>query len=104
MTQEKRQIKPIIEQDNVQENEDNSVTITLKYPFSFEAEKITTLKLRRPKYKETKHSRTLKEDAILDYFLTTLSEQSPDLIDEIDPVDITTADSVVLYFLGIAAS
>lgn len=96
--------KDIFENELVVKNKDGSATITLKYPKKFEADDITQIKLRRPNYKESKHSRTLKEEEILDYFLTTLSERPIDLIDMLDPSDIGRMDAVVMDFLGLAVN
>ncbi len=48
--------------------------------------------------------RELNEGAVLDTLLCHLSEQSPDLIDEIDPVDIAALEQVIMGFLGVTAT
>lgn len=94
--------KCITEDAKVTMNESGVAIVELEYPFDFEGESVKKVTLRRPKYKEVKHSRKLKEYQILDYFLTTLSERPQELIDECDPTDVYKMDKLVMYFLGLA--
>ena len=83
-------------------NEDHSITIELEYPIKFENENIKKIKLRRPKYKEVKHSRTLEQEDVLDYFLSTLSDKPAELFGEMDHTDVARMDKAVMGFLGVS--
>ncbi len=83
-------------------NADHSVTIKLEYPIKFEGENIEHITIRRAKYKEVKHSRTLEQENVLDYFLSTLSDKPTELFDEMDHTDVARMNKAVMDFLGVS--
>lgn len=78
-------------------------TYTLQYPFEFDGEEVTELTLRRLKRRDLKKFEKIKSNtAKVDAMIADLAEVSPNLVDELDAVDIRGLSDVLVGFMGLS--
>lgn len=78
-------------------------TITLQHPFTFDGEKITELKLRRPKMRDMKKAQNHKDDLEKSiHMIADLAEVSPKLVEELDTEDFGAVSAKVGEFMGVS--
>ena len=79
----------------------NKTTVQLDHPFEFEGERVTELKLRRIKFRDIEDIASLDgEIAKNKRLICNLAEVSPDLVSELDAVDVETLTEELAKLMG----
>lgn len=82
-----------------------TTTITLKYPFVFDGQEYTKLKMRRCKVKDRRMAAKQKTDEDKEITLiANLCEVPPALIDELDSDDYNQLQEVLRGFFGMSTT
>jgi hypothetical protein len=78
-------------------------TYTLEYPFKYKEVQYETLDIRRPKMRDLKKFDKIKDPMSKGLMmLADLAEISPDVVEEMDPIDFNKASEMIAGFLGIS--
>lgn len=78
-------------------------TYPLKYPFTYQAEHITELTIRRPKMRDLKKFEGIRDKMQKSMvMLSDLAEIAPGAVEEMDPVDFNAASVMIAGFLGVS--
>ena len=88
--------------DNVVIN-DHGAKITLLYPTQVNGERISSVTMRRAKYRDQKAIMGKESDEAIDILFVNLTQLPLETIMEFDPIDIKRMEKVVMYFLGMGA-
>jgi hypothetical protein len=90
--------RPDLRANDFKINEEGRFVLPLEYPFHFGKKEVSELTLRKPKTKHIKKLSAQPTFGELIRVVEVLSDETPSLIDEVDPSDMTKAVEFVGKF------